>query len=64
LPIPRHLQVPFLSPLCSLTYLYHLFSSLHKLLNIICAQSTYYPFFAFTNVIAFLLLKYCTFSLL
>jgi hypothetical protein len=51
------------SPLFSLTYLYHLSNWLHKLLNIICAQSTCCPFFVLTNVITFLLLKYCTFSL-
>jgi hypothetical protein len=33
-------HVSFLSPLLSLTYLYHWFSSLHRLLNIIYAQST------------------------
>jgi hypothetical protein len=37
-------QVSFLSPLFSWTYLYHQSSSLHRLLNIICAQSTFYPF--------------------
>jgi hypothetical protein len=57
-------HVYFLSPLFSLTCLYNLSNSPHKLLNIICAQSTFYPFFALTNVIAFLLLKYCTFSFL
>jgi hypothetical protein len=31
-------QVSFLSPLFSLTYLYHRSNSLHKLLNIICAN--------------------------
>jgi hypothetical protein len=56
-------QVTFISPLFSLTYLYYLSNSLHKLLNIIFAQSTFYPFSALTNVITFLLLKYCTFSL-
>jgi hypothetical protein len=43
--------------------LYHLSSSLHRLLNIICAQSTFCPFSIFTNVVAFLLQKYYTFSL-
>jgi hypothetical protein len=56
-------QVSLLSPLFSLTYLYHLSNSLHKLLNIIYGQSTFYPFSTFTNVITFLLLIYCTFSL-
>jgi hypothetical protein len=56
-------QFPFLSPLFSSTYLYHLSSSLHILLNIINAQSTFCPFFTLTNAITFLLLKYCTFSL-
>jgi len=54
--------VSFLSPLFSFTYLYHQFSSLHKLLNIICAQSTFFPFFVLINVITFMLLKYWTFS--
>jgi len=48
-------QVSFLSPLLSLTYLYHLSNSLHKLLNIICAQSTFCPFFALNNLITLLL---------
>jgi hypothetical protein len=45
-------QVSFLSPLFSLAYLYHLSSSLHKLLNIMCAQSTFCPFYVFINVMA------------
>ncbi len=45
-------HVSFLSPLFSLTYLYHLSSSLHKLLNIMCAQSTLCPFYVFINVMA------------
>jgi hypothetical protein len=55
-------QVSFISPLFSLTYLYHWSNSLHILLNIICAQSTFYPFFALINVITCMLLKYWTFS--
>jgi len=55
-------HIYFLSPLLSLTYLYHLSNSLHRLLNIICAQSTCYPFSVLTNVITFLFLKYCSFS--
>jgi hypothetical protein len=51
-------QVFFLSPLFSYTYVYHQSSSLHRLLNIICAQFTFFPFFALINVITFLLLKY------
>jgi hypothetical protein len=35
--------VSFLFPLFSLTYSYHLCSSLHRLLNIICAEFTFYP---------------------
>jgi hypothetical protein len=46
-----------LFPLFSLTYLYHWSSLLHKLLNIICAQFSFFPFCAFINVMAFLLLK-------
>jgi len=38
------LQVSFLSPLFSLTYLYHISNSLHRLLNIIYVQSTFCHF--------------------
>jgi hypothetical protein len=55
-------QISFWSPLFSSIYLYHLSNSLHRQLNIICAQSTFGPFFVLTNVIIFLLQKYCTFS--
>jgi len=47
-------HVSFLSPLLSLTYLYHRSSSLHKLLYIICAQSTFFHFSILINVMAFL----------
>jgi hypothetical protein len=55
-------QVSFLSSLFSLTYVYRQSNSLHKLLNIICAQSIFYPFSFLTNVITFLLLEYYTVS--
>jgi hypothetical protein len=61
--IKANWQVSFVSPLFSLTYLYHQSSSLHKLLYIICAQSTFFPFSVLSNVMPFLLLKYVTFSL-
>jgi hypothetical protein len=52
-----------LSPLFSLTHLYHQFNSLHKLLYIICVQSTFFPFYILINAMEFLLLKYIIFSL-
>ncbi len=54
-------HVSFLSPLFSLTYLYHWSNSLHKVIYMIYAQSTFSPFFALINVMTFLLLKYVTF---
>jgi hypothetical protein len=50
-------HVSFLSPLFSLTYLYHWYWLLYKLLNIICTQSTFFFFFVLISVMTFLLLK-------
>jgi hypothetical protein len=37
--------------------LYHWSNSLHKLLYIICTQSSLFPFFALISLMAFVLLK-------
>ncbi len=50
-------HVSFLSPLFSLTYLYDRSNLLHKLLNIICTQSTFFLFFVLISVMTFLFLK-------
>jgi hypothetical protein len=53
----------FLIPLFSLTYLYLQSSSLTQTIEYNLCPIYLLPFFVLTNVIAFLLQKYCTFSL-
>ncbi len=50
-----------LSRLSSLTYFYHQSSSLHKLLYIICARSTFFPFFCLHQCDGILIVKICHF---